>query len=47
MIGRQLYGHVPAKVVADNVGSGQAKVSAEGIQEPAAVAYPIPRKRLV
>ena len=31
MIGRELYGHGPAEVVADDVGVGQAEVGAESV----------------
>ena len=47
VVGGELGGHGPARVVPDDAGAGQAEVGAEGIQKPAAVAYPVPRERLV
>ena len=41
MIGRELYGHGSAEVVADDVGVGQAEVGAESVQKPAPVSYPV------
>ena len=47
MICRELYGHGPAEVVADDVGAGQAEVGAESVQKPAPVSYPVSREWFV
>src|SRR5829696_803574 len=47
MIGRELYGHGPAEVVADNAGVGQAEVGAESVEKPASVSYPVSGEWLV
>src|SRR5215208_292388 len=47
MIGRELYGHGPAEVVADDVGVGQAEVGAESVEKPAPVSYPVSGEWLV
>src|SRR5215207_1221485 len=47
MVGRELHGHGPAEVVADDVGAGQTEVGAESIEKPAPVSYPVPGEGLV
>src|SRR5215208_1040885 len=47
MIGRELYGHGPAEVVADDVGVGQAEAGAESVEKPAPVSYPVSGEWLV
>ena len=47
MVGRQLDGHGPAKVVADHVGARETEVGAESVKEPAPVSYTVAGKGLV
>src|SRR5215210_621345 len=47
MVGRELDGHVAAEVVAYDAGPRQPEVRAESVKEPATVAHPVARARLV
>ena len=42
VVGGELHCHCTAEVVPDDARTGQAEVGAEGVEEPAAVAHPVP-----